>query len=138
MSPEKKHPHIERPSIEQLASLLENKSPAMREIYLDIHRLVLETLPGVAYSVDCKDSMLGYGAKQFGYDGWGMAALSAHSKWVTFMFMRGVDLEDPEKLLEGTGKSMRHIKVNSLGQSQKNRKVLQVLIETASKLNQED
>ena len=137
MSQGKKHPHIERPSIEQLTSLLENKSPALRGIYLDIHRLVLETLPGVAYSVDCKDGMLSYGAKQFGYDGWGMAALSAHSKWVTFMFMRGVDLDDPEKLLEGSGKKMRHVKIHSPEQFKENRSALLTLIEAASKLKQQ-
>ncbi len=98
MSPEEKHPHIEQPSLKQLTSLLDNKAPAVRELYLNTHQLVLDTLPDVIYSVDCKDGMLGYGAKQYGYNGWGLAALAAHSKWVTLMFMLGVDLEDPEKL----------------------------------------
>jgi len=137
MSPEKKHPHIEQPSIEQLASLLENNAPAMREIYLDAHRLILETLPDVVYSVDCEDGMLGYGARQYGYDGWGMAALSAHSKWVTLMFMLGVDLDDPEKLLEGSGKKMRHVKIHSPEQFKENRSALLTLIEAASKLKQQ-
>ena len=137
MSQGKKHPHIERPSIEQLTSLFENKSPVMREIYLDIHRLVLETLPGVAYSVDCKDGMLGYGARQYGYDGWGMAALAAHSKWVSLMFMLGADLEDPDGLLEGSGKKMRHVKIHTPEQFNERLSALQALIEAASKLNQE-
>lgn len=92
----------------------------MRELYLDIKRLVLETLPDVKYSVDCKDSMLVYGARQYGYSGWGMAALSAHSKWVSLMFMLGVDLEDPDRLLESTGKKMRHEKIHSPEQFKKN------------------
>lgn len=137
MSPEKKHLHIERPSLEQLASLLENKTPAMRKIYLETHRLILETLPDVVYSVDCEDGMLGYGARQYGYDGWGMAALSAHSKWVTLMFMLGVDLDDPEKLLEGSGKKMRHIKIHSPEQFKEIRSALLTLIEAASKLKQQ-
>ena len=137
MSPEKKHPHIERPSIEQLTSLFENKSPVMREIYLDIHRLVLKTLPDVIYSVDLKDGMLGYGARQYGYDGWGMAALAAHSKWVSLMFMLGTDLEDPEGLLEGSGKKMRHVKIHTPEHFNERRSALQALIEAASKLNQE-
>lgn len=137
MSPEEKHPHIDRPSVEQLASLLKNKASAMCELYLDTHQLVLDTLPDVIYSVDCKDGMLGYSAKQYGYNGWGMAALSAHSKWVSLMFMRGVDLEDPEKLLEGTGKKIRHVKIHSPEQFERKRSALQALIEAASKLNQE-
>jgi len=137
MSPEKKHPHIERPSIEQLASLLEDKTPAMRELYLDVHRLMLEILPRVIYSVDCKDGMLGYGARQYGYDGWGMTALAAHNKWVSLMFMLGADLEDPGRLLEGTGKKMRHVKIHSPEQFAEKRSALRALIENAAKLNQD-
>ena len=69
MSPEEKHPHIERPTVDQLTSLLENKAPALHELYLDTHQLVLDTLPDLTYSVDCKDGMLGCGAKQYGYNG---------------------------------------------------------------------
>ena len=137
MSSEQKHPHIEQPTIEQLTGLLENKTPAIRELYLNTHRLVLETLPDVIYSVDCKDAMLGYGARQYGYDGWGMAALAAHSKWVSLMFMHGVDLEDPGKLLEGTGKKMRHVKIHSPEQLEKNRGTLKTFIKLASIINQE-
>lgn len=137
MGPEEKHPYIERPSIKQLSNLLENKTPTMRNLYLDIHRLMLQTLPDVVYSVDCKDGMLGYGARQYGYDGWGMVALAAHSKWVSLMFMLGAVLEDPDKVLEGTGKKMRHAKIRSPKQFEEKRSVLQALIKAASKVNQE-
>src|SRR5580704_8619206 len=33
---------------------------------------------------------------------------------VTFAFIRGAALPDPEKLLEGTGKGMRHVKLRSV------------------------
>jgi hypothetical protein len=33
---------------------------------------------------------------------------------VTFAFMRGAALPDPEKLLEGTGKGVRHVKLRSV------------------------
>ena len=137
MTQEKKHPHIERPTIEELAGLLESKTPAIRELYLNTHQLVLDTLPDVIYSVDCKDAMLGYGARQYGYDGWGIAALAAHSKWVTLMFMHGVELEDPGNLLEGAGKVMRHVKIHSSGQFEEIRSALRTFIEAASKLNQQ-
>ncbi len=39
--------------------------------------------------------------------------IKAHSKHLTFGFFRGVELADPEGLLEGTGKAMRHLKVRS-------------------------
>ena len=136
MSSVEKHPHIERPTIEQLTDLLENKTPAMRELYINTHRLILETLPDINYSVDCKDAMLGYGARQYGYDGWGMAALAAHSKWVTLMFMHGVNLKDPDNLLEGAGKNMRHVKIHSSEQFMEKHSALKAFIIAASKINQ--
>lgn len=34
--------------------------------------------------------------------------------WIDLGFFRGVDLEDPKKMLEGSGKAMRHIKFHNL------------------------
>jgi hypothetical protein len=132
-----KHPHIETPTEEQLAGLLQDKSPDLRQIYLDTHRLVLETLPDVAYSVDSKDGMTGYGARQYGYDGWGVAALAAHTKWVSLMFMRGADLADPEGLLEGSGKKMRHVKLRSAEAFEERREALREMIAAAARRNEQ-
>jgi len=114
VTPEKKHLHIDTPSTDQLAELVESRASTVRRLYLDTHALVVGTLPDVTYSVDTEDGMIRYGGHQYGYDGWGMAALGAYTKWVSLMFMRGVDLEDPDGLLEGTGKKMRHVKLRSL------------------------
>jgi hypothetical protein len=130
-----KHPHIESPTEAQLTDLLQNKSPDLRQIYLDTHRLVLETLPNVTHSVDSKDGVTGYGARQYGSDGWGLAALAAHSKWVSLMFMRGADLADPEGLLEGSGKKMRHVKLRSPQAFEERRNALRELIAEAAGLN---
>ncbi len=135
MSSSKKHPHIEMPSEEQLTGLLQSKTPMVHQLYLDTHQLMLEILPDLVYSVDCKDGQMGYGARQYGYNGWGMAALSAHSKWASLIFMRGADLEDPDRLLEGTGKNMRHVKLRSPEQAEERRSALRSLIVAASKLN---
>jgi hypothetical protein len=37
----------------------------------------------------------------------------ANKAHVTFGFYKGVELADPEDLLEGTGKGMRHVKVRA-------------------------
>lgn len=78
---------------------------------------------------------MGYGARQYGYNGWGMAALSAHNKWISLVFMRGTDLEDNDRLLEDTGKKVRHVKRRSLEQFEEKRSALSRLIKAASKLN---
>ena len=137
MNSEKKHTHMDTPSEEQLSRLVESKSPVVRQLYVDTHALVLETLPGVVYSVDTEDAMIGYGTRQYGYDGWGMAALGPYTKWVSLMFMRGTDLEDPEGLLEGTGKKMRHVKLRSLEGLGERRGALVSLIQAAAKLNEQ-
>ena len=62
---------------------------------------MLEAVPRVRYSVDCVDREIGYGARQFGYDGWGMAAVTPYTKWVSVTLLRGALLEDPDGLLEG-------------------------------------
>jgi hypothetical protein len=135
MSSQEKHPHIENASDEQLSRLLETKAPVVRQLYLDTHRLVVETLPDVAYATDLKDGMTGYGARQYGYDGWGLAALAAHTQWVSLMFMRGAAIADPDGLLEGAGKQMRHVKLRSPEQLEQQRRALRRLIEAAASLN---
>jgi hypothetical protein len=50
---------------------------------------------------------------------------------VTFAFMRGAALPDPEKLLEGTGKGVRHVKLRSVAEVKR-------LIAEAAKLNRKD
>ena len=52
---------------------------------------------------------------------------------VTFIFLRGAALPDPEGLLEGTGKSVRHVKVRTAEDVK--RPALKKLIVEAAKLN---
>lgn len=134
MSTKGKHLHIERPSLEQIKSVLQSKAPVIRQLYFDMHMLILDILPDVVYSIDCQDGQMGYGARQYGYNGWGMAALSAHSKWISLVFLCGTSLEDPDKLLEGTGKNIRHVKLRSTEQLEKKCNALSRLIKAASKL----
>ena len=55
---------------------------------------------------------------------------------VTFAFLRGAALPDPEKLLEGTGKGVRHVKLRSVADV--NRPGVKRLIAAAAKLNKKD
>jgi hypothetical protein len=55
---------------------------------------------------------------------------------VTFAFMRGAALPDPEKLLEGTGKGVRHVKLRRVADV-KNPGVKKLIAE-AAKLNKRD
>jgi hypothetical protein len=51
---------------------------------------------------------------------------------VTFGFLFGTSLEDPEGLLEGTGKNLRHVKLRTVEDLQ--RPALQAMVQAACKL----
>jgi hypothetical protein len=55
--------------------------------------------------------------------------LACQPKYATFGFNNGAELRDADGLLEGTGKSMRHVKVPSLDDEL--RKRLRALLEEA-------
>jgi len=57
----------------------------------------------------------------------------AGKEHVTFGFFRGTSLPDPEKLLEGTGKHLRHVKVRSRADLRKSG--LKKLLLEAARLN---
>ena len=133
----KEHLPIWIPSEQHLADLVESRAPVIRQLYLDTDVLVLETLPNVECSVDTDDAMIGYGAHQCAYDGWGMAALDAYTTRASLVFTRGVDLEDADGLLEGTGKKMRQVQLRSLKACGERREALVRMIEAAARLAEE-
>ena len=114
MGSSRTHPHTDMPSGDELAGLILEKQPAHHDLYLETHRLILDAVPDLRYSVDLHDATIGYGARQFGDDGWGMAALAPHRSWVSLVLFRGAVLDDPDGLLEGTGALVRHVKLRSL------------------------
>jgi hypothetical protein len=133
-----KHEHIDMHSGDVLAGLIEHRDPTLRRAYLDAHRLVTETLPDLAYAVDCHDGAIGYGARQHGYDNRGMAALAPFSRWVSLAFLRGAALEEPGGLLEGSGAGVRHVKLRSPGELAARREPLRRLLGAAARLNEEE
>jgi hypothetical protein len=52
---------------------------------------------------------------------------------ITFLFIRGASLPDPEGLLEGTGKNLRHVKIRS--EEDLSRKGFKELLKAAARLN---
>ena len=114
MATGKQHPHSAMPSTDALRELIERLQPQHEELYLATHALVLDAVPDVRSEVDLVDGSIGYGARQYGYGGWGMAALQAHKGWVSLFFMQGVALPDPSGVLEGSGKLLRHVKLRSV------------------------
>lgn len=132
MAAETKHPHLDMPSEKELARVIGEVRPTQRDLYLAVHRLVTEALPGVRYSVDRTDAGIGYGARQYGYDGWGLAGLTTHRAWLSLVLFRGTALKDPNGLLEGTGSAVRHIKIRSLDELGVRREGIRALLQGAA------
>jgi hypothetical protein len=124
--------HLESPTDEEIEYALAERAPQMRETVLALRELVQETVPGIHEAIDMTDHMFGYGAHQYGASGWGAVYIAAYTRWVNLGFMEGADLPDPEGLLEGTGKTMRHVKIRSLEELKQREAALVGLIEAAT------
>jgi hypothetical protein len=60
-------------------------------------------------------------------------AIVIHKDHVNLQFARGTELEDPEGILEGTGKKIRHVKINNTKEINSN--ILKNMVVEAVKLN---
>lgn len=134
----KKHPHTAMPSIDALREVIARVQPQHEALYLAVHALVLEAAPDVRYEVDLVDGAVGYGARQYGYGGWGMAALQAHKGWVSLFFMQGVRLDDRDGVLEGSGTLLRHVKLRSLEALETRSASIRALVVAATRLHEAD
>jgi hypothetical protein len=132
----KDHPHAEMPDSEALREVIARVHPQHEALYLGTHDLVLDAVTGIRSSFDLVDGSIGYGARQFGYGGWGMAALSPHRGWVSLFLMKGVQVSDPEGLLEGSGKLMRHVKLRSVEELEARAGAVRELLIAASRLHE--
>ena len=109
--------------------LLVNNKPEAQALALDLRRLVQRLLPKAEEKIYSGWGVADYG---FGEAGRGFMTIGPQKGYVNLYFMNGVDLEDPTGLLVGTGKRMRHIRVQSPADL-KNR-ALHALIRQAAKL----
>jgi hypothetical protein len=95
---------------------LAGSPPEIREIAMRARDVILEELPDARELVDLGDGLLAFGPST---EGQGIrmrdfvVGLIPHSRWVNAQFAYAVDLPDPEKLLEGTGKRIRHVKLRA-------------------------
>jgi hypothetical protein len=106
---------------------LDAYDPDVKEIASKIR----EAIFGLAS--DLKEKVYG-GWKTVGYSPSGgmkdaVFAIAPQRSWVNLVFFSGTLLDDPDKLLEGTGKKVRHVKVNSVDEAESEN--LRVLMESA-------
>ena len=85
---------------------IDGLAPTPHRIASELRRLVKEAAPTAAETIK-------WGMPVYEQQG-NICYISAIKDRVNFGFYRGADLPDPAKLLEGTGKKLRHIKVRSV------------------------
>ena len=107
------------------STYVKDENPELRKVVRGLKKLVRATVPGTKETVNA----------------WGIPTFEAKYPFcfymvgknhVTFGFHYGTSLEDPQKLLEGTGKNIRHVKLRGLEDLEQ--KGLKELVQTAARL----
>jgi hypothetical protein len=95
-----------------VADLLGPYSPEVRNLAQAARTFVAKTVPGAIEQVDAKARIIGYG---FGTKYADMICMLMPTKiGVNLGIAWATQLPDPQKLLEGTGKLHRHVKLKSV------------------------
>ncbi|MEQ8676366.1 MAG: DUF1801 domain-containing protein [Aggregatilineales bacterium] len=94
-------------------TLLENADPKIATIATQVRQLIQKLHP---YTVEVprtkeKTATYGFGTKKMSE---AYAFISVHKKHVNLGFYHATKLDDPHALLEGTGASIRHVKLLDL------------------------
>jgi hypothetical protein len=108
---------------------VEKKGPKLLAVAEGLRRLVKKTISG------CMESVNPWRIPTFESNG-PMCFFVIGKNHVTFGFLRGTSLPDPEKLLEGTGKNRLHVKLRTV--EDLNRPALKKLIVAAARLNKKE
>ena len=96
----------------EVADLLAGFAPEVRNLALAARAFVLEMTPDISERVDVKARMIGYsyGPKYADMVGMIMPTKAGVNLGIAY----AMELPDPKKLLEGTGKLHRHVKLKSM------------------------
>src|SRR3954452_9300796 len=92
---------------EALDTFLDPFTPAARELAVSTRRLVLDVFPDAIETAEGRE--LGYGFDR-GYKGL-VFTISLKKSGVNLGVVGGASLEDPDRLLRGTGKLHRHVEI---------------------------
>jgi hypothetical protein len=93
----------------QVIAYVQRKNPAMMEITMALRILMKKTVP------KSRELLNPWGLPTYEWHG-AIGYIMVGKKHVTFGFARGSELPDPAKLLEGTGKTLRHVKIRDKAQ----------------------
>lgn len=111
-------------------AVIASANPDIQALARDARALLADVMPGITEVPWARQKIAGYGvgpkkmSQHFCY-------LAPYKKHLNLGFFYGADLPDPQNLLEGAGKELRHIKIRSADELQQ--PAVRVLIERASR-----
>ncbi len=88
-------------------SYLEKKNPKLREVAEGIRKLMKRAVPRISEAINP------WGVPTFEFNG-PLCYMMIGKHHVTLGFLRGTSLMDPKRLLEGTGRNLRHVKLRTV------------------------
>ena len=97
----------------KLSQMLADRPREVSELALALRRHIVKLAPGsseLLYHTYAVSDVFTYTGKL----GQAFIHIATYAKHVNLGFNRGTQLEDPDSLLEGTGKSIRHIRIDEL------------------------
>jgi len=97
----------------RLLELLATRDPGLADLTLALRGLVLQEAPGATELVHDVKYAIALNYTFTGRIKGAFAHIVTYTKHVNLGFYRGTELPDPQKLLQGDGKRIRHIRVAS-------------------------
>ncbi|RQP25809.1 DUF1801 domain-containing protein [Piscinibacter terrae] len=88
----------------EIASQLRDARQHLRSLFPRGHELVFDNYNALVFAISPTDRSTD-----------AFVSVAGYPKWVTLFFSHGVDLDDPQQLLEGTGSRVRSIRLKSAG-----------------------
>lgn len=99
--------------LDTFQDLLDITEPALQPLVLALQDAILSHHDDACIVVRIGDraATFGLGPKKMSE---GYCYIIPHKNWINLGFYKGAHLSDPDDLLEGTGKNMRHVKIRNL------------------------
>jgi len=116
--------------VNQLDAFLSSYSREAREIALCLRTLVLNVFPSAVERIDPQSGTIFYYCRKVSQES--VFAIAPHMKHVNLLLGQGAQIPDPARLLSGSGKRVRHVKIKSEEETQN--PVLRLLLEEALRL----
>ena len=89
----------------EIQEFLNEYLDVIAEVSLQLRTLVLGAAPSCSETLHTGWKVISYGHKKK------FCAIAPFTKWVNLQFHSGSKLTDPDELLEGNGRSMRHVRI---------------------------